>query len=216
MVKRNPVVLLGVSLPFVIATAFSLRAAAAMTLEFFVINLFTAVVAALTVNALAIWKRAIVSVGAATLVMMFTRALIYLLLPDIYNNLGTYLYLMAINGMVLLQTGPVEGERRRLSEHLSASIRGVLRHSVVFAIFMFVVALPRELLGNGTLWGRPIPVPSKLPGMLLPFFGFISVGFLLAIVKFLSKKITFLGTLESQRRDARDRARYTEIHVDLD
>jgi Na+-translocating ferredoxin:NAD+ oxidoreductase RnfE subunit len=213
MIKRNPAMLLGVTLPFVIATALGLRPAAAMTLEFFAINFVTALLSALFFHRIPLWIRAILNVGVATAVMMFTRSFINFLLPDVYNNFGTYLYLMALNGVVLL-AGEEAGKKRRLHERLHASLRGVAMHTAVFAVMMFVVAFPRELFGNGTLWGRPITMPFKLPGMLLPFFGFISVGVLLAFIKFLSKKISYLSSQESARRDARDRARYTEIHVE--
>jgi Na+-translocating ferredoxin:NAD+ oxidoreductase RnfE subunit len=205
--------LLGVTLPFVIATALGLRPAAAMSLEFLAINLATALATVLFFRRVPLWVRAILNVGVATVVMMFTRSLINLLLPEVYNNFGTYLYLMALNGVVLLEAED-PAKKRRLWERLRYSLRSVAMHSAVFAIFMFVVAFPRELFGNGTLWARPITLPFKLPGMLLPFFGFIGVGMLLAFIKFLSKKISYLSSQEYARRDARDRARYTEIRVE--
>lgn len=231
-VKKNPVMLLGVSLPFVIATAISLKSAAAMSMEMLAINLVTAFVAFLTANRLAFWIRAVVHVGSATVAMMAVRALITLLLPEVAGTLGTYIYLMALNGMALLHAELAQGgepaeagirgagkpppEKRKGSRlsSLGGWLRSALVHTLVFACMMLAVSLPREYLGNGTLWGRPVPVPFRMPGMLLPFFGFIAVGFLLAAIKFLTKKITVWIAADTAGRDARDRARYTEIHIE--
>jgi Na+-transporting NADH:ubiquinone oxidoreductase subunit NqrD len=212
-VGRNPIILLGVSLPFVIATATSLRNAAAMSLEYVVINFVTAVLSVLIAGKAPFWVRAAINVGAATVVMMLTRALITWMMPDISNYLGTYIYLMALNGMVLLQSeeavrpGPVK---------LWPVMKGVVINVAVFAVMMLIVSLPREYLGNGTLWGRAIPAPVKLSGVQLPFFGFISVGFLLAFVRFTTKKIQAFGIVDGARKAANERARYTAIHVEID
>lgn len=215
LVKRNPVMLLSVSIPFVIATAISLKFAVAMTLEMFIINVVTVVVAAFTARALEMWKRVLVNVGAATVVMMLTRALITRMFPDISNFLGTYIYLMALNGMVILQVeeGRSVGPSLTLRE-LGQSLRGAVVHSLVFGLIMVAVSAFREYLGAGTLWGYPLPTVAKLQGAQLPFFGFVSVGFLLALIKFLSKKIAFANAVEKARREARDRDRYTQIHID--
>lgn len=49
--------------------------------------------------------------------------------------------------------------------------------------FMWVICLVgalRELLGNGTLWNMPVLEDSTIPGLLLPFSGFIVIGFIAA------------------------------------
>ena len=211
MIKRNPSILLGISLPFVIATAISLKAVAAVTLEMLAINLAAALAIAVTAKMQALWARVIINVGVTTLVMIAIRFLIRALFPETANYLGAYVYLMGLNGIVLLLSAP---RQRESGESLLLLLRRVLLHTGAFGILMLLVALPREYMGYGTLWGRAVPIVFKLQGVQLPFFGFISAGLMLAAIKFLSKKITYWKVLDDAHRTAREEARYTRIRIE--
>jgi len=217
LAKRSPIILLSITLPFVIATAISLRAAAAMSLEFALIHFVSAAVVVFAAGKLEYWKRAILSVGTATLVMMAARYWISIIMPDVYDNFRTYLYVMALGGMALLleeRTGKNEREKPA-KDRLAGALRDFLRHTAVFALMMFAVALPREYFGSGTIWGAPVPIVFRLPGVLIPFFGFIYVGFFLAVLRSISKRLTYMAVLADRRREAREKTRYTRIRVDL-
>lgn len=63
-----------------------------------------------------------------------------------------------------------------------------------FALAACAVGALRELLGKGTLMGRPAEgMPFSVPAVLLPFAGFLIVGFLAAGIQklrhFLNKPI---------------------------
>ena len=212
LIKRNPSILLGISLPFVITTAISLKAVVAITLEMLIINLTAALVIACTAKITALWPRVLISVGTSTGVMILVRFLIRGLFPETFNHLGAYIYLMGLNSIMLLLSAPLA---REASRSLFLLLRRVVFHTFAFGILMFLVALPREYMGNGTLWEQPIPIVFRLPGVLLPFFGFIAAGLVLAAVKFLSKKLAYWRGIENARKQARDEERYTKIHVDL-
>ena len=217
MIRKNQAIWLGVSLPFIIAASISLKNAVAMTLEFFTINFFTAIVAVLIVDRAPYWVRSIINVAAATIVMVFSRAVITRMIPDISNFLGSYIYLMALNGIMLLNLEDDTESHRGLK--LWPVMKIVMSHAAAFAGFILLMALPREYFGNGTLWGYPVSHMFKFSGMLIPFFGFIWAAFLIAAIRFISKKADRISASEFERRDAVEKAQYTAIHInslDLD
>jgi hypothetical protein len=67
---------------------------------------------------------------------------------------------------------------------------------------MLVIALIREYLGNGTLWGVSMPIPFSQPGILYPFFGFTFTGFLLAFLRRVNKLMVAYGIAGAERAEA--------------
>jgi len=200
------------TLPFIVAASISLRAAAAFSLGMLLINLVTATLSDLLPKRMLLWVRAPILLACSTGVMVATRSLIIsTLFPNVLNYLGTYIYLMGLNGAVLVQ---IEARGRR---HVPfPALRSALRHWAAFTALMFTASIFREYFGAGMLWGMSVPHSPVLPGILLPFFGFILVGFMLAAIKILTKRGSYWRYREYARQDAVDRARYTEIHIDMD
>jgi Na+-transporting NADH:ubiquinone oxidoreductase subunit NqrD len=120
------------------------------------------------------------------------------LYPAIVDSLGIYIYLMAVNGLTLTQTRALEDKAKPLPV-----LRKAISNVLGFSAIMFLLSLFREYWGSGTLWGVPVPAPVQLPGVLVPFFGFILVGFLLAATNLINKKLLGLAIRESALREAR-------------
>lgn len=202
LLARNPVLVLGFDLPFVIVCATTLKTAVAMSMEMMIIHMTTMVVAMITVRTLPTWARVMVNVGFATIMMTIARHLITPIFPDLSNYVGVYIYLMAVNGLTLFESANLSRKMKLWPVMVSA-----LMNALAFAMIMILVAFLRELFGSGTLWGVAVTLPIKLGGLQIPFSGFIMMGFLLAFAKFFNKKMLALTISESIRRDAR----YTEI-----
>lgn len=196
--SQSPVLMIGLNLPFLIATSVSLRAAAALSLELLVVHMGTMVVALLARRYCSPAVRPMVNVATSTLLMMVTRLWLTVFFSGIVDSLGIYIYLMAVNGMTLTQSNTLAENPSPLPV-----LRGALLHVLGFSVVMFLVSLFREYLGGGTLWGTPLPTPFRLPGVLVPFFGFIIIGFLLAGAKLLNKKLLALALRERALREAR-------------
>lgn len=213
-IRKNPIMILGICLPFAIATATSLKYAAAMSMEFIAINIVASVVSVLLANKLPYWVRAAVNVGVATLVMMVARSFIASIMPDISNYLGTYIYLLALSGRALLEASEITPKRRvRLGTAMIRALRSAFAHSAVFVFLMLSLALPREYFGSGTIWGQSFSAPIRLNGMLMPFYGFISAGFLIAFLRFIYRGINIFGVKEAEREEIRKKEEYTQIVV---
>jgi electron transport complex protein RnfE len=203
LLAKNPVLVLGIDLPFVIACATSLKIAVAMSIEMFIIHMVTMAATLILVRVLPVWARALAQVAISTVMMTVARFFILRLFPDLDNFVGIYISLMAVNGLTLYQAATVEKSHKPVPVLVTAFL-----YALAFSLTMLVVSLFREVLGNGTLWGEAVPIPLRLDGFLTPFGGFIIVGFALAIFKFLNKRLLALSIAEAIRRDAR----YTEIH----
>lgn len=205
LLTRNPVLVLGLDLPFVIACATSLKNAVAMSIEMFMIHVVVMMVAMAVCRRLPLWQRAIVNVCVATVMMMAAQVVILALFKGISNSLGMYLYLMPVNGMTMLLANNISRRAKAWPVLTDA-----LLDALGFSLVAVVAAVLRELLGNGTLWGVPVNVPIKMSGLLIPFAGFLVMGFLLAFTRFVNKRMLAL----MMRDAARKSAHYTKIHID--
>lgn len=204
---RNPVLVLGLDLPFVIACATSLKIAVALSIEMLLIHMVTMVAAMITVHRLPLWSRVLVNAGVSTIMMTVARALLQGMFPDLTNYVGMYVYLMAVNGLTIYQATHVTREDRPWPVLTVAFM-----NALAFSLTMVLVSLVREYFGNGTLWGIPLGTGRGLGGLLLPFGGFIAVSFFLAFAKFLNKKLLALSIAEAVRRDSK----YTELWPGFD
>lgn len=202
LLLKNPVLVLGLDLPFLIVCATTLRNAVALTIEMFLIHMVTMVVSMVTVRYLPNWSRMLVNVCAAFVMMTVARSLITGLFPDISNYVGMYIYLMAVNGITIYQSATIT----RKDKPWPVLARAFL-NALAFALTMLLVSLFRECFALGTLWGIPLNLPMRFSGLAMPFGGFVLMGMLLALFKWINKKLLAYFISESARRDAR----YTEI-----
>lgn len=195
---NNPALVLGFDLPFLIAASTGVRNAVAMSIEMFFVHMATMLVVVLFTRKMPPWQRVIVTVAVSTATMMLTRELLVFLFPDILNSLGMYIYLLSVNGLTFYES---------LSMNKRAKVRPVMRreffHVFAFIAVMFPISLAREYFGSGAVWGISVSMPFKLGGVIMPFFGFILMGFLLAAVKFINKKLIGFVVNDAQRREER-------------
>jgi electron transport complex protein RnfE len=126
--------------------------------------------------------------------MLISREIVIYIFPAAMNFVGIYLYLMAVNGLTLIQATSREGPRG----FVPVAARTIVEIAA-FAGLMLIISFVREYFGNGTLWGVPMPIPFRQPGILYPFFGFIFTGFLLAFLRRVNKLMLAVRIGEAQR-----------------
>ena len=199
----NPALVLGFDLPFLIATSTSLRNAVAMSIEMLFIHIGTIMFSVLFTRKLPVLLRALLTVMVSTGIMMLTRELIIFIFPDILNTLGMYIYLLSINGLTLFQSLSLTSRSRPLPV-----LRREFFHVLAFVLAMFSLSAIREWLGRSALFGIPIDMPYEMSGFVIPFSGFIAMGFLLAFVKAFNHGL-FSFLIEE------DHKRASKIGVDL-
>lgn len=196
MLTGIPLITPSIDLPFAVAASTSVKNSVAFALEMLFIHFFTMIVGWVVRKKLKIWQRFIVTTITSTLLMIISRALVLSFFPDIENSAGMYLYLMAMNGVTLAQAGFLDDDAT-----LKAVVESALINISIFSSVVFLVSAIREYLANSTFWGVPIPFLIKLDGARSPFFGFILLGILLGIWRFVSRQIVGFQIIDSARKE---------------
>ena len=192
----DPVRHLGLDLPFLIVTSISLQAAAVISIELAVIHIGTVLAAILLCRFLPRWSRPLAYLGVSTTIMLFISVFLSRVFPVVTDTLGMYIYLMAVNGMTFTTAMSIE-KKDRIYPVLVGALKGI----VGFALAMFLTSLLREYFGSGSLWGVSVPHVIRIDRVLVPFFGFILVGFLLAGSRLVSKKLLAFAIDEDARSE---------------
>ncbi len=93
-------------------------------------------------------------------------------------KVGIFLPLLVTNSLIVTKS-----ETRFLKKKKLPMMVDVLCHTLGFYIVIMIVGIIRELFGNGSFLGHAVDLPVIFPVLMLPFGGFILVGFLAAAVQ---------------------------------
>ena len=122
----------------------------------------------------------VIIAGFVTVVQMVMHAY----LPDLYDLLGIYLALITVNCIIL---GRAEMFAR--NHTVVESVLDGVGMGAGFTLALTAMALIREILGKGSVFGIAIPVISDAPIKMLSMApgGFLVFGCLIALVNKISK-----------------------------
>ncbi len=178
---QNPVLIGGLALPIAIMGTTSLMNAVALSIAAFATIVPLMLVASTAGKYIPLNLRRTCYVLLAAAILCGVSYPIGKISPGIFDSLGIYYSLMAVNTILLYRT-------ETYAHHASplAAVVDGLRNSLGFSLVICVMAILREVVGKGTLWGRPVQTAIVLPSVLLPFFGFIFLGMCCAGAKGLS------------------------------
>lgn len=116
-----------------------------------------------------------------TAVSVFTLFALLIIINQIFpnqlNNIGIYAPLLAFNSLVLCRS---EEDAPMLLG--TETVTDALALTAVFALIAVPVALIREILGSGELFGVSLGFKGNTV-FLMPFMGFILSGYLIAFVR---------------------------------
>ncbi len=179
---RNVVLFGGLMLPYIVMPAVSLKTAVALMVAM-LFSVLLGMAAAQFVSKQKDWVRYIVVTVAALGGVALARLPIRLISSEIFDTLGIYLPLMAVNSIVVLYAA----EHARRDGVASALFKGV---GAVFGFGLVVctVGALREFLLTGAVWGVPVASIS-FPAAGTVFFGFILLAFFGAAVQAIRRTI---------------------------
>ncbi|WP_195542584.1 Rnf-Nqr domain containing protein [Massiliimalia timonensis] len=178
LLVNNTVLERGLVIAPVIAAANTLQNGLVLGMSFMLITFFAVVVASFVPKALPYAIRVILYVIVAGLLFIPVSYLMDLMFPGSVFKVGIFLPLLITNSLIVTKTETRFLKKKRLSMMLD-----VFSHVLGFFVVIVLVAALRELLGNGTLMEHEINIPLKIYGFMLPFGGFILLGFLAAGVQ---------------------------------
>lgn len=98
--------------------------------------------------------------------------------PSSVMTVGVFLPLLVANSLIV-----VKSESRFLKKEKPHMLFDLLCHVLGFYIVIVAVGAIREVFASGALAGNPIEIKFTIPALVMPFSGFIIVGFLAALVK---------------------------------
>lgn len=183
LIKNNPVIALGMALPFVIVPTLSLKSGLMISLFIIAATVPAAMIAPIANKKIPMLYRVpcysfIAMVFVVVVQVMFRH---YAVLLD---GLGLYIPMAALNSIMLELT--VVNPR----ETPAKGLRGALLMCLGFSMVACGIGTLREILGNRTIWDIPFSVfPIKMGGVMLPFFGFILIGFLNALCRSIDRVV---------------------------
>lgn len=193
--RRNAVLTAGMALPFAVMPTTSLQNGLALSLAILCAVVSAMVAASLLADKVPGWLRTAICVNISMVAVLLLYPVVGLLSPQIYDSLGIYLPLTAVNTMVLVRTEAFGCNHRWYESALDG-----VTYSCGFAVVALILSALRELWGSGSLFGHVFAV-AKFPAVLATFSGFLLLGLLAAASGALRRQlIKVLYLLENPRR----------------
>lgn len=201
----NPVLVQAVGLCPVVAMATSLRSAALLAAVSAVTVTLSEFIASLFLKRIPRWVRIGIYIILGAAIVLPFMILIERINTPLFSSLGIYLPIMAVNSLIVLRC-----ERFAVKLSPFKALFDGITASVGYAAVLIVIGFFRELLGNGTLAEHTIFKSPTLTGLLLPFGGFLILGFASAALrtmiakfwpKYLDKKQPKPGSKKKNRNE---------------
>lgn len=123
--------------------------------------------------------RDVVYILIVAAVVGLCEILLLAFLPSIYKNLGIYLPLLAVSGLVFSRSKKFSSE-----EKLGKALLGGLSCGIGYFVLAVALSLVREFFGRGAVAGFAV-IPEKYAMSLLisPVGGFMLFGILIAVFR---------------------------------
>lgn len=187
ILRKNPVLTLFAGVTPVLATSFGIIEGAYMGVAAIVTLVLSCMIFRALGNRIPAKVRGIIHLLAVALVVSIIEILTAAVFPAIRENLGIYLPLLAVSGIVLPYA-----ERFSVSgKSFGESVLSGLSFGIGFFSVSVLLSFIREFFGTGRLCGFAI-FPERYAISLLtgPVGGFILLGLLLAVFRKYSEKKT--------------------------
>ncbi|MBP1544225.1 MAG: NADH:ubiquinone oxidoreductase subunit RnfE [Oscillospiraceae bacterium] len=168
--RQNIVLTSGLVTAPVIVAATTAERAAILSLSFFMISYFSILICRMIPKKISYTVRIILYAMVAATVFIPTAILVNTLFPETAPTVSLYIEIIVVNSLLLAKT-----ESRFYLITYAAMAVDAFVYIVGYAIVAFAVALIRELLAFGTVFGAHI-CDALMPAAKSPFFGFFLVG----------------------------------------
>lgn len=174
----NPVLVQAVGLCPVVAMATSVKSAALLAAVSAVIVILSEIIASLFLKSVPRWIRIGIYIILGAAIVSPFMILIERMSTPLFSSLGIYLPIMAVNSLIVLRC-----ERFAVKIAPLKALWDGVTASAGYAAVLIVTGFFREILGSGTLFGKVIFKTPALSGLLLPFGGFLFLGFAGAVLR---------------------------------
>lgn len=184
LLLKNPVLIELVGVCPVAAAAISLRSGLVLALLYWLVLFFTQFFASLLLRKVVRWVRVAIYLLLGLVVVLPACALLEKYMPELRISIGLYIPLLAVNSLTALRCEK-EGVRRDF-------VYGFIDSLVVgfdYGLVLVAVGFLRELFGSGKVLGYTLPYIIPSSALLMPFGGFLVLGFLAATLKVFTMRL---------------------------
>lgn len=179
----NPVLVQAVGLCPVVAMATSVKSAALLAIISAVIITLSEFFASLFLKAVPRWVRIGIYIILGGAIVVPLMIFIERANASLFGSLGIYLPIMAVNSLNVLRC-----ERFAVKISPLAALADGVTASLGYSAVLILVGFFREILGSSSLFDIQIFRSFSMPGLLLPFGGFLMLGFAGALLRTLISK----------------------------
>ena len=180
---KNPVLFEAIGIAPVVAMAVSLKSAIILSFVSLVELLLIECLACLLMKKLKGSVRKMIYAILGLLINIPLFMLFRYLAPNETASAGIFLPLLAVNSLIALHC-----ERFAVKHNFKATALDAVSAGFSYAAVILIVGVVREILGSGTVYSVKLNIPVKLPGLLMPFGGFLLLGFMAAALKAIINK----------------------------
>lgn len=181
---KNPVLIGALGLYPVVAAGYSLRNGVALSIMMLIMMMPVCLISGFAGQKVPNWVRpaAVLLLSAAFYLPAYL--LVEKMMPGVSSKLGICGGLMIANSIILSRANDYA------PDHISfAVVADSLGCTIGFAIVICLVSALRELLSTGALWGQTITYQRVAQAIVAkPFFAFLLLGFLAALVQWINSK----------------------------
>ncbi len=189
--RRNPILSMGLALPFAVVATTSLQSAVALSIT----TLLTLIPVCLLMPFIMKWIPQQfqwldypLCAFMAALCVMPTRLVTSAISSTLMDSVGVYFSLLCVSSLLFAAR-----DMTREKTELANVFLDVLRLWLGTAIVLVLLGSIREVLGYGTIWGKPLPwMKVRFSIVMVSGMGFILLGFLSALGRKIHRSI--LGT----------------------
>lgn len=175
IITSNPVLIGGLSLGPIVAISQSLKAGVSLSVAFAIIIIPVLVTFSFLRLKLSKSMRIILCCILSCIFFIPAFWFAKTIFPEVNDKVGVFLPLMVVNPIISSRTVVAI----KFKDTVQSLLTGI-KTAICFTAVMCFVSLIREVLGKGTIWDKPISFITPNISFLLPFTGFIIIGFLAA------------------------------------
>lgn len=177
--RRNPILSLGLAIPFAAVASTSLQTALGLSIGILMTLIPVGLLMPLILKKMP-EKLAWLDIPLGTMLTAFfvmpTRIVVGNISPALMDSVGVYFSLLCVSSLLFAAREETKDKK------LAVVLLDLVRMWIGAAMVLFLVGMCREILGNGTLWNKPLTwMKVRFSGVMVSGMGFILLGFLSAV-----------------------------------
>ncbi len=178
--RKNPILSGGMVIAPIVVYAVTLKNAITLAAAFSVITFFTLIISSFVPKKIVYTIRIILYTLIGSLVYVPAYIILNYYIPEVVSEMGIYFPLLITNSFIVSRSETIFFLESK-SKMLLDIIFCILGYDIIVLIFGTI----REIISTGELSGNILPVPLIFSGLGLPFGGFIILGILAALLRYI-------------------------------